>query len=267
MQPVRHRFDMRDLAIAVGPTGVQRTVLVQVLPKTSETLDFLALAGAPPDQQSGQQPEIAGVVGWVDLQAPDVGERIATLQQAPGGDRLVGIRHLVQDEADPDWLARADVLRGLRAVADAGLVYDLLVRPPQLAAAITAVRAVGEGRFVLDHLGKPAVRSGQITSWAADLTSLARAGQTAVKLSGLVTEADPGRPWEEQLKPYLATALAAFGPDRMMIGSDWPVCLLAASYTEVLDLAAKLTDGLDRRDQQAVAGGTAASWYRLPGLG
>ncbi|WP_370876725.1 amidohydrolase family protein [Amycolatopsis thermophila] len=245
MAPVRRTFTAADYhAVA----GVDRSVLVQVLADVSETRDFLAVAAA--------DPVIAGVVGWVDLRKPDVADVLATL---PG---LVGVRHLVQGEADPRWLTRADVRRGLRAVARAGLSYDLLTLPHQLPAAIETARDLPELSFVLDHLSKPPIASGDLEPWATHLRELAALPNVTAKLSGLVTEAGPG--WTTAgLRPYAEVALEAFGPDRLMFGSDWPVCLLAASYAQVREAAEELVAGLSPAERDAVFGGTAQRVYRL----
>lgn len=162
-------------------------------------------------------------MGWTDLTAPDVVSALAALRALPGGDRLTGIRHQVQGERDPRWLLRPDVLRGLAAVADARLAYDLIVRPHQLPAARAAAELVPGLTFVLDHAGKPPVAEGVLTPWADDLRALAALPHTVCKLSGLVTEADPRRWRDQDLRPYTDVLLDAFGPDRLMFGSDWPV--------------------------------------------
>ncbi|MFJ9770490.1 amidohydrolase family protein [Kitasatospora sp. NPDC101157] len=254
---IRRDFGTADLAPHVRAAGIDRTVLVQVLPDLAETREFLALAAA--------EPLIAGVVGWVDLTAPDVADTLAELRQGPGGDRLVGVRHLVQGEDDPEWLARPDVRRGLRAVGAAGLRYDLLVLPHQLPAAVEAVRELPEQSFVLDHLAKPPIARGGVEPWAGRLRELADEPNVFCKLSGLVTEARRDAWRVADLRPYADTALDAFGPDRVMFGSDWPVCLLAASYQEVVGAAEELTDGLAARERAQVFGGTAVRAYGLPG--
>lgn len=265
MAALDRRFDLADLAAAAAGTGVRSTVLVQVLADAQETRDFLALAGEP--DPAVDAVTVAGVVGWVDLTAPDVADSLAALRAGPGGDRLVGIRHLVQDEPDPRWLARPEVLRGLRAVAAAGLVYDLLVSPRQLPAAVAATRAVPEGRFVLDHLGKPPIAAGWSPGiaqpWLDGIDGLAAQDNVAVKLSGMVTEADRRRWTVADLRPWALAALAAFGPERAMFGSDWPVCLLAASYAGVAAAWRELTAELDGTERAEVGGRTAQRWYGL----
>ncbi len=255
--PGLHRsFDLAELRPSVLAHGVDATVVVQTITVADETPELLALAA--------REPLVAGVVGWVDLTAPDVADRLAALRSRPGGHRLVGIRHQVQGEPDPRWLCRDDVRRGLAAVAAAGLAYDLLVVPPQLPAAIETVAALPELTFVLDHAGKPAIASGGgLASWRSDIRALAALPNVAVKLSGLITEADHATWTVDQLRPYARTLLDAFGADRVMFGSDWPVCLLAGSYDDVIAAAEVLTGGLDAREQAAVFGRTAARWYRI----
>ncbi|KDN22459.1 amidohydrolase family protein [Amycolatopsis rifamycinica] len=248
---IRRDFTPDDLRVAA--LGMDATVLVQVLPEFDESVEFLAIAAA--------EPLIAGVVGWIDLTGSPARD-IDRLRSAPGGELLAGVRHLVQAEPDPRWLEREDVLAGLAAVRDAGLVYDLLVRPHQLPAATAAVRALPELTFVLDHLAKPPIAAGELQPWATELALLAREPNVVAKLSGLVTEA--GRPWRvEDLRPYAETALTAFGPDRLMLGSDWPVCLLAGTYAEVMDAADRLLEDLTPSERDAVRGGTATRVYGL----
>jgi len=249
MTAIRRDFTTADLRAAAP--DIDATVLVQVLPDFQESVEFLALAL--------DEPLIAGVVGWVDLTASPARD-IERLRAAPGGEFLVGIRHLVQAEPDPHWLTRVDVLRGLVAVRDAGLVYDLLVLPHQLPAAITAARVLPDLTFVLDHLGKPPIATGELEPWATHLATLAREPNVVAKLSGLVTEAS--QHWNvADLRPYVETALAAFGPERLMTGSDWPVCLLAGGYAEVLDATNTLLGELNAAERAAVLGGTATRVY------
>ena len=255
LAPLRRPFTLDDLrAITAG--RVERTVLVQTVSAESETLGFLATARASDGL-------IAGVVGWVDLTAPDVPDRIAALRERPGGERLVGIRHQVQDEPDPAWLARPEVQRGVRAVAAAGLVYDLLVFVPQLPTTIQVVRALPEASFVLDHLAKPAIAAGAWEPWASHLAELGTLPNVAAKISGLVTEADWNHWTPAHIAPYVRHALDVFGADRLMVGTDWPVCTVAASYAEVLALADELTGSLSNAERAAIRGGTAARVYRL----
>ena len=250
MAPLRRSFSAAQLAAVARPAGVEATVLVQTVTVAEETPELLALADV--------DPLIAGVVGWIDLTATDAADALAALRGP-----LVGIRHQVQSEPDPDWLCRPDVRAGLRAVADAGLVYDLLTLPAQLPAAIDTVRALDELSFVVDHLSKPPIATGELEPWATHMRALAAHENVACKLSGMVTEAD----WDawniDDLRPYAEVVLAAFGPGRVMFGSDWPVCLLAAPYGDVVEAAAELTAGLSASERAAVFSGTARRVYGL----
>lgn len=203
------------------------------------------------------------MVGWTDLTRPDIAEELARLRELPGGRHLKGIRHQVQGEADPQWLLRPDVLRGLAAVAEAGLVHDLVVLPHQLPACTEAAATLPQLAFVLDHLGKPPIASGALKPWAPDLHALAALPNTYAKLSGLITEADPDSWSVDDLRPYTETALEAFGPHRLMFGSDWPVCTATATYGEVLSLTRELTRGLDAGERADVFDGTATRVYGL----
>lgn len=252
LDAIRRPYTETDLR-AVTPADA--TVLVQTVPSVDETEDFLGVAAS--------SPLIAGVVGWVDLTAPDVPDRLAALRSAPGGDALVGIRHQAQDEPDPRWLLRPDVVRGITAVAAAGLTYDILVTPAQHAAAVALADAVPGVRLVLDHAGKPAIADDGFAPWAAFLTVLAARPNVFCKLSGLVTEANWTKWTVEDLKPYAAHVLDTFGPDRVMFGSDWPVCELAATYDQVYEAARTVTGRLSISEQTDVFGGTAIRAYPI----
>jgi L-fuconolactonase len=255
LQPLRRNFGMADLAPEAATAGVDRTVLVQTVTVADETPELLALA-----QESSL---VAGVVGWTDLTRPDVADELARLREMPGGRRLRGIRHQVQGERDPGWLLRPDVRRGLAAVEDAGLVYDLVVRPRQLPACARAAAEHPGLTFVLDHLGKPPIAARVLDPWAGAVRELAALPNTVCKLSGMVTEADPARWTSDDLRPYADTVLEAFGPDRTMFGSDWPVCTLAATYGQVVRSAEELTSGLDGSERRSVFAGTACRVYRV----
>ncbi|MCQ4079845.1 amidohydrolase family protein [Streptomyces sp. RB6PN25] len=258
LAPLRRDFSLRDLEPEARAAGVTATVLVQTVTVAEETPEFLRIAD--------ESELVAGVVGWTDLTAPEVAGALARLRQLPGGDHLVGIRHQVQSEPDPQWLLRPDVRRGLAAVADAGLVYDLVVQPHQLAAAFSAAAGLPELTFVLDHLGKPPIASGELHPWAHLVRALAALPNTVCKLSGMVTEAAWDSWTVQDLSPYADIVLDAFGPRRLMFGSDWPVCRLAASYAEVLAAARMLTAGLTASEQAAVYGETACRVYGLPSV-
>lgn len=255
LQPLRRDFGVADLAPQARAAGVDRTVLVQTVAVPEETPEFLALAA--------ESELIAGVVGWTDLTRPDAADELARLRELPGGRHLKGIRHQVQGEPDPNWLLRPDVRDGLVAVAEAGLVYDLVVLPHQLPACVRAAAEHPELTFVLDHLGKPPIATGELRPWATAVRALAALPNTVCKLSGMVTEADLAKWTVDGLRPYADTVLDAFGPGRLMFGSDWPVCTLAASYAQVVDVAEELTGGLGAQERAEVFGGTATRVYRL----
>ncbi|QFZ73130.1 amidohydrolase family protein [Streptomyces fagopyri] len=255
LRPLRRNFTVGDLRPEAAAAGIGRTVLVQTVTVAEETPEFLGLAR--------ENELIGGVVGWTDLTRPDVADELARLRELPGGRYLKGIRHQVQGEPEPDWLLRPDVRRGLAAVAEAGLVYDLVVLPHQLPGCVRAALDHPGLTFVLDHLGKPPIADGGLEPWAGQVRALAALPNTVGKLSGLVTEADLARWTVDDLRPYAETALAAFGPGRLMFGSDWPVCTLAASYAQVVAVSAELTDVLDEGERADVFGGTALRVYRL----
>jgi len=253
LSPIRRPFAPDDLRPELVQNNVDRTVLVQTVSSLDETREFLETAS--------QTDFVAGVVGWVDLTDPSVAELIASLRSAKGGDRLVGIRHQVHDEPDASWLLRDDVQRGIAAVGAAGLVYDVLVRTRELPAALATVRAHPEMRFVIDHAAKPRIAEGaRDIAWEKALAPLADEPNVNCKLSGLVTEADWKTWTRDQLRPYVAQVLDWFGPERCMFGSDWPVCLLAADYAEVVATMREIIGGDDE-----VFGGTAMRTYGLEG--
>ena len=256
LSSIRRRFDTNDLTLATEPAGVTGTVLVQTIGSFEESQDFLAVAD--------DTALILGVVAWVDLTSPDVFDHLAQLKAGKGGSYLVGIRHQVHDEEDENWLLREDVQRGLAAVRVHDLTYDLLLRPRELPAAITAVQKMPDMHWVLDHIAKPEIANGGWEPWASLMKELADASPTCwVKLSGMVTEAD----WEawtlDDLKPYAQHAIETFGPVRCMLGSDWPVCLLASSYLRVMDTVCGLIVELPAEQQSGIAVDNAVEAYRL----
>jgi L-fuconolactonase len=240
----------------LAANGIDRTVLVQTISSVEETREFLAMAAA--------NDFIAGVVGWVDLTDGSVEHTLADLRAAIGGEHLVGIRHQVHDEADPEWLLRADVLKGIEAVGEAGLVYDFLVRSRELPAALRVAQRFPEIRFVIDHVAKPRIAAGaRDEAWEQAMAPLGECANVSCKLSGMVTEADWGNWSPDDLRPYVRRAIEWFGPERCMFGSDWPVCLLAASYGRVIDALRDTLSGLDPPATEAVMGGNATRVYRL----
>jgi len=249
MAPLKRNFLPEDLAPLIDAEGVDGTIAVQARQDDDETVWLLDLAS--------RHAFIKGVVGWVDLQAPDVEGRVERLANTP---RLVGLRHVVQAEPS-GFLHRPAFHRGIEAVERCGLVYDILIYARQLPEAVRFASAFSRQRFVLDHLGKPDVRGGGLEEWQRRLHELAELPHVWCKLSGLVTEAD-WRAWTPAgLRPYLDTALDAFGPSRVMIGSDWPVCTLAAPYGGVLALVRDAIAEYSADEQAQILGKTAEDVY------
>jgi L-fucono-1,5-lactonase len=248
---IRRRFEPEDMRPLLQANDIQHTVLVQTVSSNEETREFLATAA--------ETDFVAGVVGWLDLTDAGVADQLAKLRKGSGGDRLIGIRHQVHDEADPDWLRREDVQRGLAAIEDAGLVYDLLVRTRELPAAHYAVSRHADLRFVIDHVAKPRIADGpRDAEWERAMAPMAALPNVTCKLSGLVTEAGWETWTQEKLEPYITRVLDWFGPERCMFGSDWPVCLLAASYEEVVETIRKVAG-----DDEDVFARTAMRVYGL----
>jgi L-fuconolactonase len=266
LAPLRRRFSSADLAPLAAAAGVVSSVVVQTVTEPAETPELLALAGT--------DPLVAAVVGWTDLTAPGVADALAEVLAGPGGQFLAGIRHPLLTEPDPDWIARPEVRRGLAAVAAAGLTFDLVLQPGQLPAAVQAAAGVPELTFVLDHLGNVDVTSAAEPdeAWADSFTALAALPNTVCKLSGILGEPgfpEPGRPDTPEpsvahLRPYFDLAMAHFGPQRLMFGSDWPVCTLTAQYSDVVAAATTLIAGLSEPQQDAILAGTARATYRIP---
>jgi L-fuconolactonase len=256
---IRRPFGPQDLQPLLDEEGIDYSIFVQARNDMGETLDCMAL--------SREVDFLVGVIGWVDLTDPAVEENLAGLRHAWGGEALVGIRHLVQDEPDPQWLLRREVSRGLEAVGRADLTYDLLVRPPQLPAALEAARRHSEMRFVIDHIGKPPIASGLLEPWSTHMAAFAALDHVACKLSGMVTEAD-WRSWTpSQLAPYVERVVGWFGEDRILFGSDWPVCLLAGSYHQVRAALNETLTGMSDTVRAKIYGDNAMRIYRLAVMG
>jgi L-fuconolactonase len=255
LDPIRKSFSPADIAPELAAQGISGTVLVQTISSLDETREFLGLAAS--------RDFIWGVVGWVDLTSAGVGDDLDALMDGPGGDRLVGIRHQVHDESDPDWLRRADVRRGLTAVQARGLRYDLLVRARELPAAADTVGALGNLQFVLDHIAKPRIADGQDVAWREQMPALAELPNVAVKLSGMVTEADWASWTPADLRPFVTSVVDWFGVERLMFGSDWPVCLLASSYAGVVKGLVEALGTLSSGDEARIFGLNAQRIYDL----
>jgi L-fuconolactonase len=235
--------------------GIDRTVVVQTIPSLEETEVFLSTAEVTDF--------VAGVVGWVDLTDPAVGDTIAALQARPDGRWLKSIRHQVHDEEDPEWLLRPDVQPGLKAVEEAGLAYDVLVRSRELPSALQTVEAYPHSRFVIDHIAKPDIKAGEVEPWASRMRPLADHPNVTVKISGMITEADWAAWTPADLEPYVQRLLEWFGPERLMFGSDWPVCTVAGQYGQVYEAAVQALGTISEEERSWIFGRTATHAYRL----
>jgi L-fuconolactonase len=245
-----------DLEPPAAAAGIGGTVAVQARQTLEETRWLLELAE--------RHPLIRGVVGWVDLRSVDVHGQ---LREFAAREQFVGVRHVVQDEPDPRFLLGKEFFRGLEHLHPFGLTYDLLLHPQQLPAAVELAAQLPEQPFVLDHLAKPRIatwtKPGDLHAWRRDIEALAKQDNVCCKLSGMVTEA-AWRQWRRaDFKPYLDVALAAFGPERLMFGSDWPVCLLSGDYAEVAGIIGDFSGELSPAEQAAIWGGTARRFYGL----
>lgn len=251
MRALRRDFLPADLKPLMDAAAVDACVAVQARQTLEETRWLLEL--------SAEHRFIAGVVGWVDLQSATVELDLATLA---GNKNLVGVRHVVQAEPD-DFLLRPAFQRGVRLLARLGLAYDILIYPRHLKAAGQFVSRFPSQRFVLDHLAKPEIRSGRLDEWRRDLRALAEFPNVFCKLSGLVTEADWQSWTPDQVRPYLDAAFECFGAHRLMIGSDWPVCTLAAPYGRTMAVISDYVARCSEAERGAVLGGTAARFWNL----
>jgi L-fuconolactonase len=252
MAAIRRDFLPEDLEPQLERNEFHGSVAVQARQTLEETLWLLELA----DRSS----KILGVVGWVDLRSADVRTQLSGLAK---NRKLVGIRHIVQSEPDDRFLLRPDFLRGVAVLEEFDLAYDILIYTKHLAVAAEFVERFPRQRFVLDHLGKPAIKIQEVESWAAGIRRLAAFPNVFCKLSGLVTEAD-WHGWKpEDMTPYLDVAFETFGVSRLMIGSDWPVCLLAGSYGRTMDVVKKYLQGHPAETRDAVLGGNALRFWRL----
>lgn len=252
MRVIRRDFLPADLECELRAAGVDGVVSVQARQSLAETRWLLELAA--------RHDFIRGVVGWVDLRAPALGAQLDEFSAQP---KLKGVRHVVQAEPDDEFILGEAFNRGVAALRGRGLVYDILIFARHLGPAAQFVDRHPDQVFVLDHIAKPAIRAGEIAAWRTRLRELARRPHVYCKLSGLVTEADYTRWTEEQLQPYFETVLEAFGPRRLMFGSDWPVCLVACDYARWARLVERWVAPLSADEQARVLGGTAVEAYQL----
>ncbi len=249
--PLRRSFHLADLRSALAGTPVTSVILVQASNDAGETADLIAAAG--------NADVVRGVVGWADLTSPDFAGALSALLST---GHLLGIRHQALAEADPaGWLRSPEIRRSLAILDTAGLPFDLMIRPAHFQAALEAARDHPGLQFVLDHLGKPPIASGELQPWASGIRALAAEPNVACKLSGLQTIASPDWTYG-MLVPFIDIALEAFGPARLIFGSDWPVCSQAASYADVCEVAHVACSGLSEPEREAVLAGNARAIYR-----
>lgn len=249
---LRRDYLPEHLAPLLGRAGLDGCVAVQAQQTVAEARWLLTLADA--------HPIIKGVVGWVDLQSDRVEEQLAELARHP---RFVGVRHVVQDEPEDNFMLRPAFQRGIGKLRQFNLAYDLLVFPKQLPAAIQLAANFPEQRFVLDHIAKPLIRAGTLAPWREQVRELAKAPNVWCKVSGMVTEAKWDGWRAEDFRPYLDVVFAAFGAERLMFGTDWPVCTLAGSYAQVHTLADDYTRTLTAEARAKFFGGNATEFYQL----
>ncbi len=252
MKSLRRDFMPEDLEPELKQNGFDGCIAVQARQSLEETRWLLELAG--------RHPFIKGVVGWVDLRSREVRHQLESLC---GNRKLAGIRHIVQSEPDDRFLMRPDFLQGIATLGEVDLAYDILIYMRHLPVAAEFVARFPRQRFVLDHLAKPDVRGRELAGWSRGIRELAAFPNACCKLSGLVTEADWGNWSEQDLTPYLDVAFECFGSARLMIGSDWPVCTVAGSYSRVVDVVKNYLSRLPVEARHAVLGKTAREVYRL----
>ena len=248
--PLHRSWLPDDLAALQQPLGFDGSIAVQARQVVEESDWLLGLAD--------KHANVKGVVGWVDLRADRVEVDLDRLAKHP---KFVGVRHVVQEEPDDDFMLGREFQRGISKLAAYGLTYDILIYPKQLPAAIRLVENFPEQPFVLDHIAKPFIKAGTLEPWATQLRRLAKLPNVHCKVSGMLTEADHQAWHAEQFRPYLDTVFEAFGPARLMYGSDWPVCLFAGSYEQAYRLVDDYARGVTAAERAGLFGGNAAAFY------
>jgi L-fuconolactonase len=252
MAVLKRDFLPEHLAVELAANGIDSSIAVQADQSENETMFLLDLAE--------KSKRIAGVVGWVDLLSPHVPENLEYFSHF---SKLCGFRHIAQAEPDDRFLARETFVKSVAQLQAFGFTYDILVYPTQLPAAIELVARLPEQRFVVDHLAKPEIKSGKTAPWAAQMREIAQNKNVFCKLSGFVTEGD-WKHWKaDDFKPYLDVVFDAFGAERLMFGSDWPVCLVAATYRQAKQLIEDYVKGYSQPDKERIFGGNAARFYGL----
>ena len=255
LKPISRSILMDELEPELEKAKIDFTVIVQTVPTPDETPEFLDL--------SLTHPKICAVVGWLDLESTDIRPQLDQYLSHPGGKNLVSIRDIAQDKPDPNWFLREDVIKNIHRMAEYGLTFDILTKPPQLAAAVEMVKQSPQNTFVLDHISKPYIAKNEMQPWADQISEIASHENVFVKVSGLFTEAD-WHNWNHQtFAPYLDHILNTFTPARMMFGSDWPVCLLAATYADTINLMEEFVKEFSVSEQESFWANNARRAYKL----
>ena len=255
LNPIKRNFSINDLRQAITGCGIDKTVVVQTVTNYDETPELLELADT--------DDLVAGVVGFLKIDAEDAIAHLDSYQSLRGFKYLVGIRDIAHDYEDVKYLSKPQVIKNVQELGKRGLVYDLLTKTPHMRAAIDLVKACPNTKFVLDHISKPYIAKGDMQPWADQITELASFENVVVKVSGLFTEADWKNWKKEDFWPYLEHITKSFTPNRMMFGSDWPVCLLAATYKQSIDLVEEFTSKFSESEKNAFWAGTANKAYGL----
>jgi len=255
LNPIKKNFSINDLRQAITGCGIDKTVVVQTVTNYDETPELLELADT--------DDLVAGVVGFLKIDADDAITYLDSYQPLRGFKYLVGIRDIAHDYEDVKYLSKPQVVKNVQELGRRGLVYDLLTKTPHMRAAIDLVKACPNTKFVLDHISKPYIAKADMQPWADQITELASFENVVVKVSGLFTEADWKNWKKEDFWPYLEHITKSFTPNRMMFGSDWPVCLLAATYKQSIDLVEEFTSKFSESEKNAFWAGTANKAYGL----
>ena len=255
LQPIHRNFSMEDLRIATAGLGIDKTVVVQTVTNYDETPELLDLAII--DEM------VAGVVGWLDVSSSEATKELDKFQSHKGANYLKGIRDIVQDNPDPDYLARPQVIENVMELGRRGLAFDILTKTPELKGAIELVKKCPEVQFILDHISKPYISQKEFEPWQSLIKEIATFENVLCKVSGMVTEADWKNWTKTDFSPYFEIILNNFGASRLMFGSDWPVCELAASYEEVFGLANFLTENFSPSENQSFWSDCANRGYKL----
>lgn len=254
MSVIKRDFLPADLLPELKSIDFDGSVAVQARQSLEETNWLLQLAD--------EHPHIKGVVGWLDLQSEQAEEQIAAFAKHP---KAVGVRHVIHDEEDIDFMLRPAFIRGVQLLEKYDMAYDILIFPKHLTNTIEFVKQFSEKQtFVVDHIAKPLIKDGIVSPWKEDIAALAKFPNVYCKVSGMVTEADWNTWTPENIRPYLDVVMEAFGPERILIGSDWPVCLVAGKYSEVMQVVIDYISTFTEKEQALMLGENAAKAYKIP---